>query len=199
MWHAPDTNTVTKAALRNHVLSGSLFIFIFRLGVAAGAKCVFARFTLTHKSKCSQADLYTFPQSSLHAHGGLVLRIEAINECDNNHYSAEPTKVAFNAGSIRFLWTQMWRLRWRCRAATFHIFIAAKGWRTIYDTIFIELTPNTEVVILWIATHHFGTGRTFCDCEPKENPYFIFFAQIASVGRISKLTIVCGEHHFQFD
>lgn len=88
----------------------------------------------------------------------LVVRIATVNECDNNHYNAEPTKVTFNSGCVRFMWTRC--LRW---STTFYILVAAIGRRAIHNAVSVEMAPNAETVILRIATHHFGTRRTFCE------------------------------------
>lgn len=156
-----------------------LFIFLFVSADGAPVpNAFFARFTRTHRHTCSTSKAISISMRSelgtahLLARARLVVWIATVNECDCNHYNAESSKVTFNSGCVRLLWTRC--LRW---GTAFHILVAAIRWRAIHNAIFVEMAPNAKTVILRIASHHFGTRRTFCEMT-KLHFCFVQFAAV---------------------
>lgn len=156
-----STGTVTKAIGSNHVLSAYtvlLHIFLIHYFFNCWFVMRFLHESRTHThGKASVFLICIHLIRSEHAYWLLVVRI-AINESDENHDTAEATEIAIHSSSI--WWLRSRRLR---RQSTFHIFVGAIRRRTIHDAILVELTPNAESFIFWIATHQAGTGWAFCE------------------------------------
>lgn len=80
-----------------------------------------------------------------------LVRATAIKEGHNDHDTSEATEILFDAGRIRILRT--WTCSWSFCISTFDIFVTAIRRWTILDFVFVELIPNAETIIVWIAAH----------------------------------------------